>query len=61
MTVSHPPKVFISYAHSTPEHKQRITNLVGLEPAAETPDWLDSMAPVDEAPAQGSGLGVALL
>jgi|GEM_PF-6351229 len=27
--ISHPPKVFISYAHSTAEHKHRIADLVG--------------------------------
>lgn len=51
--VSHPPKVFISYAHSTPEHNKRITDLVGTLRAKGLIVAVDTDVKTPQGPEEG--------
>jgi len=51
--VSHLPKVFISYAHSTPEHKQCITDLVRTLRAKGLTVMVDADVKTPQGPEEG--------
>jgi len=51
--VSHPPKVFISYAHSTPEHNKRISDLVGTLRAEGLIVVVDTDVKTPQGPEEG--------
>jgi len=51
--VPRPPKVFISYAHSTVEHKQRIASLVGTLRAKGLTVMVDTDVKTPQGPVEG--------
>ena len=51
--VSDPPTVFVSYAHSTPQHKQRIADLVGTLRAKGLTVAVDSDVKTPQGPEEG--------
>jgi tetratricopeptide (TPR) repeat protein len=51
--VPYPPKVFVSYAHSTPEHNQRVADLVGTLRAKGLTVAVDSDVKTPQGPEEG--------